>query len=174
MGWDPRRHRIVMFGGATGVNTSTATGETWEWDGTAWTVLDAGAGPSPRFDAAMFATQDGSLTVFGGTVPPFTTNDQWRLVWENTSLPETCAVPLDLDGDGLTGCDDPDCYYVCNPTCMPGTTCDATQPHCGDGKCDPLETCRMCPGDCGACPAVCGDSFCDPGETAANCPGDCH
>jgi len=95
-------------------------------------------------------------------------------VWENGATKESCIVPVDLDGDGLAGCADPDCWMVCNPTCSPGVACDAAAPHCGDATCDAVETCRMCPQDCGACPAVCGDSFCDAGETSASCPGDCH
>ena len=43
---------------------------------------------------------------------------------------------------------------------------------CGDGVCGELETCRMCPEDCGACD-LCGDYFCDPSESAQTCPGDC-
>ena len=45
---------------------------------------------------------------------------------------------------------------------------------CGDGTCDPGETCAFCPDDCGAC--VCGDDTCSPGECATceeDCPGGC-
>jgi hypothetical protein len=36
---------------------------------------------------------------------------------------ETCANGTsDLDGDGLAGCADPDCYWACT-ACPPGTTC---------------------------------------------------
>src|SRR5262249_1257742 len=44
---------------------------------------------------------------------------------------------------------------------------------CGDGSCDPGETCTGCPPDCGACPTVCGDATCSPGENCLNCPDDC-
>lgn len=47
-----------------------------------------------------------------------------------------------------------------------------TGPACGDGVCDPLETCASCGADCGPC-APCGDGDCVPGETCASCPGDC-
>ena len=33
-----------------------------------------------------------------------------------------------------------------------------------------LESCRSCPGDCGACAPVCGDLVCGAGEV---CPADC-
>lgn len=168
--WHPRRQRLLLANGAT--NTA---GDTWEWTGTAWEPIESDVFPSARTDSAVFPSQNGDLVLWGGRIPlVVNTTDSWELSWSNTHPKETCEVPLDLDGDGLAGCADPDCFTVCNPTCLPGTTCDAAQPHCGDGVCDPLETCRMCPGDCGACPAMCGDTFCDAGETAASCPGDCH
>jgi hypothetical protein len=43
-------------------------------------------------------------------------------------------------------------------------------PICGDGLCDPGETCQACPADCGSC---CGDSVCAGGETCQTCPADC-
>ena len=77
---------------------------------------------------------------------------------------------VDSDFDGLVGCKDPDCSGRCSPFCPPGTTCDDTLPHCGDGVCNPtLESCELCPQDC-HCPTRCGDYRCDPGE---QCPGDC-
>jgi cysteine-rich repeat protein len=171
--WDARRRSIVMFSSSS----PDAQSDVWEWNGAAWSEPDIdGTPPGPRGSAAMMIARDGSLVMFSGnesqTVP---NNESWQLTWENNFPSETCVTPIDLDGDGLAGCADPDCYAVCNPTCTPGVACDATAPHCGDGVCNSdLETCRMCPEDCGACPAVCGDSFCDPGETPASCPGDCH
>jgi hypothetical protein len=77
----------------------------------------------------------------------------------------------DLGGDAGTtsGCG--------NGSCDPGETCsscpsDCACATCGDGNCDPGETCSSCPGDCGPC-ATCGDGNCDPGETCTSCPGDC-
>ena len=66
--------------------------------------------------------------------------------------------PCALDGDGLRGCADPDCWASCGA--------------CGNGTCDPLETCSSCPSDC-MCAALCGDLVCGGGETKASCPGDC-
>lgn len=47
---------------------------------------------------------------------------------------------------------------------------------CGDGLCDPDETCASCPDDCGICPPpppVCGDGVCNGDETCSTCPQDC-
>ena len=44
---------------------------------------------------------------------------------------------------------------------------------CGDGTCEASESCSSCPQDCDACP-TCGDGFCNGAETCANCAPDCH
>ena len=49
------------------------------------------------------------------------------------------------------------------------TDTPAVEP-CGNGACDPGETCWTCPGDC-AC--ACGDGVCTHGEACFNCPADC-
>ena len=55
-------------------------------------------------------------------------------------------------------------------------------PRCGDGACDPGETCESCRADCAStCPPPpvdvpmprCGDGTCDPGETCESCRADC-
>ena len=38
--------------------------------------------------------------------------------------------------------------------------------------CSAIESCRLCPSDCGPCQA-CGDFVCEGSETVATCPGDC-
>src|SRR5689334_8630447 len=44
---------------------------------------------------------------------------------------------------------------------------------CGDGTCDPGETCSTCADDCGACSASCGNGTCGEGESCSSCPADC-
>jgi hypothetical protein len=121
------------------------------------------------------------MILFGGVDPQGSAlADTWVLRWDSSDRTEDrCSDGVDFDADGLAGCEDPDCYYVCAPLCTPGpelATCASTAPSCGDTTCNvALETCRSCAADCGACAAVCGDGFCDmgAGETAASCPGDC-
>jgi cysteine-rich repeat protein len=36
---------------------------------------------------------------------------------------ETCVAGEDADGDGLAGCDDPDCWWACHPQCPYRATC---------------------------------------------------
>lgn len=44
---------------------------------------------------------------------------------------------------------------------------------CGDGTCDPAETCLACPADCGTCESICQDNQCSGSETCSTCPQDC-
>jgi hypothetical protein len=78
MAFDSSRNKTVLFGGVGGVGTVGYLGDTWEWDGTAWTQV-ASTGPAPRnlgamaFDAiqneaVLFGGRDvGSSTLFGDT-----------------------------------------------------------------------------------------------------------
>ncbi len=87
------------------------------------------------------------------------TGTMWRLRWESDAADEVCSSEIDLDGDTLVGCADPDCDNRCAS--------------CGDGSCSLVEDCHLCPMDCGVCAERCGDATCDPSESAASCPGDC-
>jgi hypothetical protein len=178
MAWSPPRGRVELFGGREGY--PTPNDETWEWDRTSWTFQTTPQSPPPRDSQGMVPSLAGDgVLLFGGqnttTVPSTTVyNDLWRLRWTSRDRFEACSLSdLDSDGDGLAGCADPDCWARCSPLCPPGSTCEPSWPHCGDGICTALEDCRLCPQDCSACPVVCGDGFCDAGETAQTCPGDC-
>jgi hypothetical protein len=98
-------------------------------------------------------------------------NDTWELAFAPTTATEACEAGVDRDLDGkLVGCADD------GSPLAPAASCAAT-PACGDGVCDPVESCRSCPGDCDvgttACPVMCGDTYCDALETTASCLGDC-
>jgi hypothetical protein len=170
--YDPSRRRVVLVGGEAG----PALEDTWEWDGTAWTELTVNP-PAPRWGAAVaYDRARRRLFAFGGTTNGSTgLSDVWDLHWESNLPEEVCTLGGDADRDQLIGCDDGDCWGYCDPTCPPGTSCVSTRARCGDATCTtPLESCRSCPVDCGACPAnVCGDFLCDPPEAAATCAADC-
>ena len=175
MTYDPVRGLIVLFGGSA--NPTVESGDlqdVWSWDGTVWTRVATLNTPSPRALIAMAYDALGeSLVVFGSDFgqDPAT----YRLGFVSSNSLDACGTATDRDGDGLAGCADPDCWGWCTPLCAPLTSCPANAPTCGDGTDvhQPLETCRSCPADAGACPPMCGDFYCDPGETAASCPGDC-
>ena len=72
MAYDSARGVTILFGGtaADGPN-----GETWEYDGTTWTLRPS-SGPSPRYGHALAYDSARAVTVlFGG-------NDDW-VTWES-------------------------------------------------------------------------------------------
>ncbi len=162
--WNPARQRLVLAGGVTDVL------DTWEWNGTGWEGVVAISPTQSVIYHVGFAWPDGrGLGVQGGF-----TNRLWELTYlvPVPALPdERCAISTaDGDGDGLIACNDPDCWSVCTPLCPPATTCPAGGARCGDGMCDPSESCESCT-DC-QCPPVCGDFRCEADESSA-CGGDC-
>jgi cysteine-rich repeat protein len=179
LAWQPARRNLLLYGGR---GTSITSGETWEFDGAQWSLII----PAQAFDGTpvplekpvvVAQPERAAIRVFDGLDRNgFAQGALWQLRWEGDDLDDDCKNNLDLDGDGLSGCADPDCQYACAPLCAPGSTiaaCLATGPGCGDGTCSALETCRLCPADCGACTATCGDRICELPESTASCPGDC-
>jgi len=168
--WNAPRQRAVQVGGAAQFSLFD---DVWESSGPTWSQQSASGGPLPRLGHSLTSTPSGVL-MFGGYSGSFAMKDLWRLRWDDDHVNEACTLDADLDGDGLAGCADPDCWYACSPQCPPGVSCAVSAPRCGDGVCNSaIETCRMCPSDCGGCPAACGDNMCDSPETATSCPGDC-
>ena len=166
MAYDANRGRTVIMGGISpAVDGSVPLGDTWEWDGTNWTPIATFATPSRRAGrVAAYHAGSARIVVVGGG-----RSETWLYGYDGDLPPEVCGGGHDVDRDGLVGCDDPDCWWKCATQCPPHTSCDAAS--CGDGTCGPLETCRLCATDCGACTPRCGDLLCDAGET--DCPGDC-
>ena len=160
--WDAPRQHILLVGGAS-VN-ATEESEVWDWDGTTWRIVASEGALAARSGAAVFpGPEGGSVIAFGGDeshyrglfAPISADRDDFaRLGYDNNRPYEICVGSFDNDQDGLAACDDPDCWVVCTPLCPPGATCDAADPHCGDGTCNAaLENCRNCAADC-ACAAV--------------------
>jgi hypothetical protein len=158
MVYDAARRRVVVFGGqgdAGGLNDS------WDWDGTVWAPVMPAQLPPPRHHQAMtYDASRGAIVMFGGDDgSALGLRDTWLMRFEDPmTSSQACETGVDSDGDGKTGCDDPDCAGLCTL--------------CGDGRCGPDENCRLCPADCGSC-SVCGDFQCDPDESCTACPADC-
>ena len=162
MASDPVREELVLFGGAV---SGGLLGDTWAWDGTTWNRRFPDD-PAPAMDNAA-ATYDAARrhTLIHGAAGTY------RLQWRGEAADEACRTAIDRDGDRLVGCADPDCAGYCTPLCpgaAPFSACAG--PVCGDQTCSPLESCRLCRGDCGFCDARCGDGYCDGGEA---CSGEC-
>lgn len=183
MAFDPWRRTIVM---ASGDGHGPLRGDAWEFVDGHWTPI---AGPefAGRRNAVAgyvattggFIMQGGSTATGGGysygsiTGPSTTLPTTSVLSFALSGVAEVCDAATDYDGDGAIGCTDGDCWAQCAPLCTPETSCSAG-PSCGDGTCNPLETCGSCALDCGVCAAVCGDAVCASSESATSCPGDCH
>ncbi|MGZ6087170.1 MAG: Kelch repeat-containing protein, partial [Polyangiales bacterium] len=71
LAFDKKRSRVVMFGGK-GVSTGAARSDTWEWDGTNWSITCvsspcADAPPAARYGHAMaYSAAHGGVVMFGG------------------------------------------------------------------------------------------------------------
>jgi hypothetical protein len=83
--YDERRGKVVMFGGSTIGTTIVNYGDTWEWDGTAWTQRLPATSPPPNWGASScYDSRRGVTQVFGGTVGGvLKSNALWE--WDGTS-----------------------------------------------------------------------------------------
>jgi hypothetical protein len=81
LAYDPIRKVTVMAGGYNAFGAIVGGGDTWEWDGTTWTLKFSG-GPIQRKGFKMFFNPDAAKTLVYGR--PGTTNDDlWE--WNGTS-----------------------------------------------------------------------------------------
>jgi hypothetical protein len=65
LAYDARRGRTVLFGGSDAARRTL--GDTWEWDGSAWTKA-ADSGPPARFQHVMtYDAARGRVVLFGGS-----------------------------------------------------------------------------------------------------------
>ncbi|MDY0001924.1 MAG: kelch repeat-containing protein [Polyangia bacterium] len=172
MTYDAARRTVLLHGGE---GLGGVYQDLWEWDGLVWRALSPADRPPGRKEQVFVHDAPGrrSLLLLGRDGSSLS-EDRWSFRYSARDEPrERCLQGFDGDGDGLVGCADPDCAGFCEPLCHSFGLCAPPGPRCGDGLCDPLESCRLCPSDCGSCAPVCGDARCDIGEDHTSCPGDC-
>jgi hypothetical protein len=98
LAYDAARGRTVLFGGAAGA----AFADTWEYDGSNWTLLAAApaSGPEPRTRTALaFDAVRGRTLLFGGVASYAMLADTWALAngrWQQL------VAPPGLEGHSLT------------------------------------------------------------------------
>jgi hypothetical protein len=63
---DVVRQRVVMFSGAATIYSQATLTDTWEWDGSNWTLMSPAASPPPRLGHAMTLDALGRIVLFGG------------------------------------------------------------------------------------------------------------
>jgi hypothetical protein len=106
MAYDSARQVTVLFGGQSNSGETNPLGDTWEFNGTAWTQR-ATTGPSPRFFHSMAYDPTRHVTVlFGGTsdtggFPSFTDTWEWNgTTWTQRAVsgaPARADAPLVYD-----------------------------------------------------------------------------
>jgi hypothetical protein len=66
MAYDASRRRVVLFGGASGIDELFA--DTWEWDGESWELLpvEAPIPPARRYHAMAYDAARSEVLLFGG------------------------------------------------------------------------------------------------------------
>lgn len=84
MVYDSLRNVVVLFGGHTNEDSGgTMYGDTWEWDGVAWSLRSQN-GPSLRSTSAMVYDSSRHMSIlFGGTNGVVFFGDTWE--WDGTS-----------------------------------------------------------------------------------------
>jgi hypothetical protein len=86
MCFDSIRNVMVLHGGTNGVDTSN---ETWEYDGTSWSMVST-AGPPRRQFSMAFDAGRGVVVLFGGNDGPGAYfRDTWE--WDGTTWVQSCS-----------------------------------------------------------------------------------
>ena len=103
MAFDHSRQRLVMFGGYSQANT-THLGDTWEWDGADWTLVQATNSPSPRRAHAMTFDSSRNCTLLFGGYDGQHLGDNWS--WDGTSWTSLPSVssPFARHAMGMVYC----------------------------------------------------------------------
>jgi len=81
MAYDSNRSVCVLFSGYTQV--TGLPGDTWEWDGTAWTLRTVFGAPPRKVHAMAFDSSRAKTVLFGGTNDDGYLGDTWE--WDGNS-----------------------------------------------------------------------------------------
>ncbi|MBL9078401.1 MAG: hypothetical protein JNL08_12900 [Planctomycetes bacterium] len=80
MAYDSSRQRTVLFGGQI---AGVALSDTWEWDGTSWTMVASGGPPARYSYTAAYDSARGKVVMFGGFTGSQLLGDTWE--WDGSS-----------------------------------------------------------------------------------------
>lgn len=101
MAYDPKHQRIVLFGGSS---NQVLLSDTWEWDGTNWSLRTPPRSPPARSGHSMaFDEVRQRVVLFGGRSAAGTvSNDTWE--WDGTTWVERTprSSPVAREGHSLT------------------------------------------------------------------------
>jgi len=93
---DARRDRIVLYGGATQANGAPATylADTWEYDGSNWSLRNASSPPGARRDFGLvYDARRGRVVLFGGRLAAGLSDDTWEYDGTTWSAPTLGTKP---------------------------------------------------------------------------------
>lgn len=95
MAYDPLRQRVVLFGGYDPLSSSPYFGDTWEYDGTAWTKIDIAAPSARYFHTMTWHPGRGAVVLFGGFPAAGVANEQhfWEYDGAWSEMPSVGATP---------------------------------------------------------------------------------
>ena len=105
LAFNPSSNTVVLFGGGD-LSGRSCDCDTWNWDGSDWTLRDPGSAnglipsqpgrPSPRGEAVMAPDVTGHLLLFGGDAGGRGINEAWRYEPQSPppNVPETPWGPL--------------------------------------------------------------------------------
>lgn len=192
MAWDPRRQRIVLFGGFDGAIQS----DTWEWDGAAWTQRTTPTQPRPRQRHSLAYDPIRARLILHGGQGVFQLGDLWELDdtdWRPLTVDDTLVVadevmyydPLARGmitfGGTASSVLQNDLRLLRFSSGEPVDLCIAGDDADGDEltACDDPDCWAYCTPLCppaASCPSAvprCGDGTCDPIEDHLVCIQDC-
>jgi hypothetical protein len=183
MAYDAIRDEVVMFGGR---GDERDWDDTWIWDGSDWTEREVERAPFRRYGAATaFDENRGVIVVHGGMSTWRVFDDTWAWDgerWRELHCPADVSTPGPRHHHAATydpatrttmmfGGSTPTRFRTSDQWRLKWLSGPASDGACcGDGVCDPSESCGTCSEDCGAC---CGDGVCDPTEDCGTCAADC-
>ncbi len=111
MAFDEALGEVIVFGGDTNSASDSGTPlhDVWAWNGVRWREIYASNAPSAVSGVSMvYDPSRAAMFAVGGGIGVM------RLRWESPEgRSDICDAGLDLDGDGLHGCADPDCNWAC-------------------------------------------------------------
>lgn len=100
MAYDSVRHRLVLFGGRSGIYDSTPSNETWEWDGTTWTrVLTLVNPPARSLHTMAYDSARQRVVMFGGAGATAMLGDTWEWDGSTWTQPITPMAPAPTPTD---------------------------------------------------------------------------
>lgn len=84
MAYDAARARVILFGGEFGFGSPVSSNETWEWDGSSWTLRAPVVDPGYRYHHAMAYDSDRErIVLYGGRSGLLHFSDTWE--WDGTT-----------------------------------------------------------------------------------------